>query len=169
MRLKRVYVRGCVTGCWTAKLSITRLSRMRLKRIAVDRLKREHCPLNNKTLKNEIETKNREGERAIGSDLSITRLSRMRLKQLLRPATGPQFQSLSITRLSRMRLKRYADNALRILRVPLNNKTLKNEIETLLLSGRVDLRVVLSITRLSRMRLKLWRYAHNTVIKQNSQ
>ena len=86
---------------------------MRLKLFAYRLPVLGRCPLNNKTLKNEIETIQ----------------ERYHLLSLLK---------LSITRLSRMRLKHAPSISQRPRGITLNNKTLKNEIETLLKFGGVS-------------------------------
>ena len=86
--------------------------------------------------------------------LRIIRLSRMRLKLDVWLYQVHSVTTLRIIRLSRMRLKHWAAGNGAHQRRTTNNKTLKNEIETLGRLHRDDWKGFLRIIRLSRMRLK---------------
>ena len=120
--------------------------------------------INDKNLKSEIETIFVHVKLA-GWVRSTIRISRVRLKRYLGVHHPQIAQYLSITRLSRMRLKHPPARHGASCSSSLNNKTLKNEIETNLTATVEFEQGELSITRLSRMRLKLERIGRIRFIK----
>ena len=118
-------------GLWSALLSITRLSILRLKPLGASPTDGFRLSLNNKTLNSEIETYSiTMTRRCFLSVLSITRLSILRLKLRLLDDRGSHNFSLNNKTLN-------SEIETRLLRLgpigtagSLNNKTLNSEIET---------------------------------------
>ena len=120
----------------------------------------ERLPINEKNLKSEIETYCIENVRNAPIRRSTKRISRVRLKLRRPPSAALLPIPRSTKRISRVRLKQYIRASQIRPVVPINEKNLKSEIETVVAAVNHPGAKKRSTKRISRVRLKLCKRRH---------